>query len=55
MADRVTLANEIKQLKADQERRASEWIENQQILETKAAELVQANLDELDGSEACPP
>ena len=30
MADRVTLANEIKQLKADQERRATEWKENQQ-------------------------
>lgn len=54
MADRVTLANEIKQLKADQERRATEWKENQQLLETKAAELVQANLDELDGGEACP-
>ena len=54
MTDRVTLANEIKQLKVDQERRASEWKENQQLLETKAAELIQANLDELDGSEACP-
>jgi hypothetical protein len=51
MADRVTLANEIKQLKADQERRATEWKENQQILETKAAELVQANLDEFIMSE----
>jgi len=54
MADRNQLAQEVKQLKADQERRASEWKENQQLLETKAAELVQANLDELDGGEACP-
>ena len=54
MADRLTLTAEIKQLKAEQERRATEWKENQQLLETKAAELVQANLDELDGGEACP-
>ena len=47
MADRNQPAQEVKQLKADQERRATEWKENQQLLETKAAELVQANIDEL--------
>ena len=54
MADRVKLTQEIKQLKAEQEERAAAWKEAQVQLETKAAELVQANLDELDGGEACP-
>ena len=54
MADRNQLAQEVKQLKAEQEQRAAEWKETQAKLEAKAAELVQANLDELDGGEACP-
>jgi len=54
MADRNQLAQEVKQLKAEQETRTAEWKETQAKLETKAAELVQANLDELDGGEACP-
>ena len=47
MADRVTLAAEVKQLKEEQENKAAEWKENQAKLDTKVAELVQANLDEL--------
>jgi len=54
MADRNALAQEVKQLKAEQEQRTAEWKETQAKLEAKAAELVQANLDELDGGEACP-
>jgi len=48
MADRSTLAAEVKQLKEDQDRRATEWKESQQILDTKTAELIQANLDEIE-------
>jgi len=47
MADRNQLAQEVKQLKAEQETRTSEWKETQAKLEAKAAELVQANIDEL--------
>ena len=47
MADRNQLAQEVKQLKAEQETRTAEWKETQAKLETKAAELVQANIDEL--------
>ena len=47
MADRNQLAQEVKHLKADQEERAAAWKEVQVQLETKAAELVQANIDEL--------
>ena len=54
MADRNALAQEVKQLKAEQEQRTADWKEAQVQLDTKAAELVQANLDELDGGEACP-
>tara|TARA_B100000131_G_scaffold13840_1_gene14229 strand:- start:221 stop:388 length:168 start_codon:yes stop_codon:yes gene_type:complete len=54
MADRNQLAQEVKQLKAEQEQRAADWKETQAKLEAKAAELVQANIDELDGGEACP-
>ena len=47
MSDRIALTEEIKQLKAQQEERAAAWKEAQVHLETKAAELVQANIDEL--------
>jgi len=47
MADRTTLAAEVKQLKEDQETKAAEWKENQAKLDAKVAELVQANLDEI--------
>tara|TARA_Y100001973_G_C5033758_1_gene249357 strand:+ start:540 stop:686 length:147 start_codon:yes stop_codon:yes gene_type:complete len=47
MSDRIALAEEIKQLKAQQEERAAAWKEAQAQLEAKAAELVQANIDEL--------
>ena len=47
MADRNQLAQEVKLLKAEQEVRATEWKEAQAKLEAKAAELVQANIDEL--------
>ena len=47
MSDRIALAEEFKQLKAHQEERAAAWKEAQVQLETKAAELVQANIDEL--------
>ena len=47
MADRNQLAQEVKQLNADQEERAAARKEAQVQLETKAAEMVQANIDEL--------
>jgi len=47
MADRVQLTQEVKQLKAEQEERAVAWKEAEAKLQTKAAELVQANIDEL--------
>ena len=54
MSDRLSLAAEVKQLQADQERRAAEWKENQNALEAKVAQLVKANMDEVDSGEACP-
>jgi len=48
MSDRNQLAQEIKQLKAEQEERAAAWKETQAKLEAKANELVQANIDELE-------
>tara|TARA_Y100001938_G_scaffold94425_1_gene129405 strand:- start:6721 stop:6888 length:168 start_codon:yes stop_codon:yes gene_type:complete len=54
MADRVALAEEVKQLKAEQDERAAAWKEAEAKLQTKAAELVQANIDELGNGEACP-
>tara|TARA_Y100001937_G_scaffold84962_1_gene114920 strand:- start:10 stop:156 length:147 start_codon:yes stop_codon:yes gene_type:complete len=47
MADRVQLTQEVKQLKAEQEERAAAWKEAEAKLQAKAAELVQANIDEL--------
>ena len=47
MADRHQLTQEVKDLKAEQEERTAKWKETQAKLETKAAELVQANIDEL--------
>ena len=54
MSDRLALAEEIKQLKAEQEERAAAWKEAEAKLQAKAAELVQANIDELGNGEACP-
>ena len=46
MSDRNQLAQEIKQLKAEQEERAAAWKEAEAKLQAKANELVQANIDE---------
>ena len=63
MSDRLSLANEVKQLKEEQERKANEWKEGQTRLEAKVAQLVQANMNELepatgntpeDQGEVCP-
>ena len=54
MSNRLALAEEIKQLKAEQEERAAAWKEGEAKLHAKAAELVQANIDELGNGEACP-
>ena len=48
MSDRLSLANEVKQLKEEQERKANEWKEGQTRLEAKVAQLVQANMNELE-------
>jgi len=47
MADRVQLTQEVKQLKAEQDERTAAWKEAEAKLQVKAAELVQANIDEL--------
>ena len=63
MSDRLSLANEVKQLKEEQERKANEWKEGQTRLQAKVAQLVQANMNELepatgntpeDHGEVCP-
>lgn len=55
MSDRLSLAAEVKQLKEDQERKANEWKEGQTKLEAKIAQLVQANMQEVEtNGEACP-
>ena len=47
MADRNALAKEVKQLKAEQDERTAAWKEAEAKLQVKAAELVQANIDQL--------
>jgi len=47
MADRIVLAQEIKELKLQIEEKAKEYKEIDVKLNTKVAELVQANIEEL--------
>jgi len=47
MADRNQLAQDVKNLKADLEQKAKDYKEIEVTLNTKVAELVQANIDEI--------
>jgi len=47
MADRLSLAQEVKDLQANRDRLAAEFQENQKKLEAKTIELIKLNMDEL--------